>query len=109
MKRGDLVTVAVQGDYGKPRPAVVVQSDLLTEYDAQSVVLCLVTSDIEDVKTFRINVKPSSSNGLQKISQVMVDKLFTVQRGKIGKVLGSLTRKQLQELDRQLAFVVGLA
>lgn len=109
MKRGDIVTVAVTGDYGKPRPAVIIQSDLLTESDAQSIIVCLVTSQIEQVKTFRMKLMPSASNGLEKTSQVMVDKLFTVQRSKIGQVIGTLGKRQIQELNRQIALVVGLA
>jgi mRNA interferase MazF len=108
MKRGDIVTVALSGDYGKPRPAVVVQSDVLTQADSQSVVVCLLTSQLEPVRSFRMMLQPSAANGLEKPSQIMVDKLFTLSRQKVGQVVGSLTKRQQQELNGKLALVVGL-
>ena len=66
MKRGDIVTVALASDYGKPRPAVVIQSDWLDETD--SVLVCLFTSTVRDAPIFRLTVEPSPSNGLQAIS-----------------------------------------
>ena len=69
-KRGGLFTVSLSGDYGKPRPALVIQNDLLDELD--SVVLCPVTSDMRTAD-FRITVEPTPSNGLRQTSQVMVD------------------------------------
>jgi mRNA interferase MazF len=83
-QRGDLVTVSLQGDYGKPRPALVIQSDLLT--DLESVVLCPVTSDLRNA-AFRVTVEPNPANGLRTLSQVMVDKLATLPRTKISGVL----------------------
>ena len=73
-QRGDLVTVSLQGDYGKPRPALVIQSDLLTELD--SVVLCPVTGEPRTA-AFRVTVEPTAHNGLRALSQVMVDRLST--------------------------------
>ena len=73
MKRGDIVAVSLQGDYGKPRPALIVQSNLLTELE--SVVLCPITSDVRDA-AFRITVDPDNANGLRVLSQVMVDKVL---------------------------------
>ena len=109
MKRGDIVTVAISGDYGKPRPAVIVQSDLFTQHDAHSIILCLLTSQIEPVKTFRLLIEPTENNGLQKPSQIMVDKIFTASRAKVGASIGALTKSQLQQLNRMLALVIGLA
>lgn len=108
MKRGDIITVVVQGDYGKPRPAVVIQSDLLTEAGAHSVILCLITSKIEAVRTFRMKLQPSSTNGLQKPSQIMVDKILTIPQSKVGNIIGALTKEQQQALTRMLAVVIGL-
>ncbi|EKZ6383129.1 type II toxin-antitoxin system PemK/MazF family toxin [Klebsiella pneumoniae] len=73
------MTVSLQGDYGKPRPALIVQSDLLT--DLESVVLCPVTSDLRNA-AFRVTVEPNPANGLRALSQVMVDKLSTLPRTK---------------------------
>ena len=105
IQRGDLVTVSLQGDYGKPRPALVVQSDLLPTLD--SVVLCAVTSDLRGAE-FRINVEPSAINGLHMPSQVMVDKLSTVPRSRIGEPFGRLEEERMKMVDRALLLVVGL-
>ena len=90
MKRGDVVTIALQGDYGKPRPALVVQSDL---FDAHpSVTILPITSELRDTPLFRVDVEPSDANGLRKKSQVMVDKAQTVARAKVGKTMRSPRR-----------------
>lgn len=107
MKRGDVVTVAVAGDYGKPRPAVVIQTDLLNDTHA-SVVVCLVTSTLLDAPLLRLTVEPSPRNGLHQRSQIMADKLVTVRRGKIGARIGVLDEETMLGLSRALAFVMGL-
>jgi len=104
MMRGDLVTVSLQGDYGKPRPALVVQSDLLAELD--SVVVCPVTSEIRDV-AFRVTLEPSPANGLQKLSQVMVDKLSTLPRARISEPFGRVDDERMRAVGRALLLVVG--
>lgn len=71
MRRGDLVTIALQGDLGKPRPALVIQSDLFDEHP--SVTVLPVTSELRDTPLFRITIEPNAENGLQKPSQVMVE------------------------------------
>ncbi len=108
MKRGDLVVVAVQGDYGKPRPVVIVQSDLFNETHS-SVTLAPVTSTIVDAPLFRVTVEPSKVNGLQSISQVMVDKVTTVRRKRIGRRIGSLEEEALLRVNRSLALWFGMA
>ncbi len=70
MRRGDVVTVAAAGDYGKPRPAVIVQSDAFPEIHA-SVIVCQMTSELFDAPDFRITVNPSRTNGLRVPSQIM--------------------------------------
>lgn len=107
MKRGDVVTVAVAGDYGKPRPAVVVQTDLLNDTHA-SCVVCLVTSTLRDAPLLRVSVEPSPRNGLHQRSQIMVDKIATVPREKIGARIGVLEDETMLGLSRALAFVMGL-
>lgn len=102
--RGDLVTVALQGDYGKPRPALIVQSDLLTDLD--SAVLCPVTTDLRNA-VFRITVEPNPANGLRMLSQVMVDKLSTLPRGKISQPFGRLDDERMKAIDRALLLVIG--
>ncbi len=108
MRRGDVVTVAASGDYGKPRPAVVVQTDALPEAHA-SVVVCQMTSDLADAPDFRVTIEPGPENGLRLRSQVMADKPVTVRRERIGGRVGSLSAQDLARLDVALAFVMGLA
>lgn len=107
MKRGDLVTVAVPGDYGKPRPAVIVQSDWLDATD--SVLVCLLTTVIRDVPIYRLTIMPAAANGLKELSQVMVDKILAVRRAKCGRRLGKLDTTQMVSLNRMLSLVVGVA
>jgi mRNA interferase MazF len=107
MRRGDLVTVAAPGDYGKPRPALVIQSDLFDELP--SVTLCLVTSALRETPLFRITVDPSPENGLQRISQIQVDKVMTVARERIGGVIGRLDDATMLKVSRSLAVFVGIA
>lgn len=106
VRRGDLVTVAAPGDYGKPRPALVVQSDLFEELP--SVTLCLVTSALRDAPIFRITVDPSPDNGLQRVSQVQVDKVMAVARERIGRVIGRLDEATMLKVSRSLAVFVGV-
>ena len=105
MQRGDLVTVSLLGDYGKPRPALVVQSNLLS--DLESIVLCPVTSDLRNA-AFRITVEPNPANGLHALSQVMVDKLSTLPCGKISEPFGHLDDDRMKAIDRALLLVVGV-
>ena len=107
MRRGDLVTVATPGDYGKPRPALVIQSDLFD--DLSSVTLCLFTSTLLEAPLFRITVDPSSENGLQRISQVQVDKIVTVKRLRVGGVIGRLDDATMLKVNRSLAVFIGIA
>ncbi|PSR33975.1 MAG: growth inhibitor PemK [Sulfobacillus benefaciens] len=106
LKRGSVVTVAALGDYGKLRPAVVVQSDFFREHP--SITLCLITSDLRDTPRFRLTVHPSPENGLQRPSQIMVDKIMTVSRDKMRDVIGRLDDKTMVEVNRTLALWVVL-
>jgi mRNA interferase MazF len=107
MRRGDLVTVAIQGAYGKPRPALVIQSDLFAEHP--SVTILPVTSELRDTPLFRIGVAPSAENGLRKPSQVMVDKPQSVPREKVGVVIGHLDDEAMLAVNRALAVFLGFA
>lgn len=108
MKRGDVVTVAASGDYGKPRPAVIVQTDALPAEHA-SVIVCQMTSDIADAPDFRVTIEPTEKNGLRARSQVMADKPVTIRRERVGRRIGSLDEKDVNRLNVALAFVMGLA
>ena len=108
MKRGDVVTVAAAGDCGKPRPAVIVQTDALPAEHA-SVVVCQMTSDGDEASDFRVVVEPSETNGLHARSHVMADKPVTIRRTRVGKKIGQLDERDLARLNIALAFVMGLA
>ena len=108
MRRGDLVIVAAAGDCGKPRPAVIVQTDTFPETSA-FVVICQLTSELVEAPDFRITIDPSETNGLRARSQIMADKPVTVRRARIGHSIGRLNEADLGRLSAALAFVMGLA
>jgi mRNA interferase MazF len=108
MKRGDVVVVAAAGDYGKPRPAVLVQTDAFPQTHP-SVVICQMTSDVVDVPDFRVTIEPNERNGLRIRSQVMADKPVTVRRERIGQLIGHLADADIGRLNIALAFVMGIA
>ena len=105
--RGDFVTIAMQGDFGKPRPALVIQADQFDEH--ASVTVLPVTSTLVAAPLLRITVQPSAGNGLQKPSQVMVDKAMTVKRDKVGQAFGRIDANALVEVERCLAVFLGIA
>jgi mRNA interferase MazF len=107
VKRGDLVSVAMPGDYGKPRPALVVQSDLFNDGHA-SVTVAPVTSTIVDAPLFRITVERSPQNGLRSLSQIMVDKVTTVRSKRVGDTIGSVENDTMLRVNRALALWLGL-
>jgi mRNA interferase MazF len=107
MSRGDLVIFAAPGDYGKPRPAVIVQSEAIPESHA-SVVICQMTSELVEAD-FRITVEPGPETGLRARSQVMADKPVTIRRERIGQRIGGLGASDMARLNVALAFVMGLA
>ncbi len=108
MKRGEIYLVSAPGDFGKPRPAVIIQSDALTQQDIASVIICPFTGTIKDAPLIRILVEPTSANGLTKSSQIMVDKIQTVSRKRIGQRIGPISDEQLLQLNRTLAVVIGI-
>jgi mRNA interferase MazF len=107
MTRGDLVSIAMQGDFGKPRPALVIQADLFADH--ASVTVLPVTSKLVTAPLLRITVEPNAGNGLRQTSQVMVDKTLTVKREKIGVVFGRIDAEALLEIERCLAVFLGIA
>lgn len=107
MRRGDLVTVALQGDSGKPRPALVVRSDLFAEHE--TVAVAPITSHLANAPLLRILVEPSPANGLQKISQIMVDRVSPINRAKIGPVIGRIDDDTMGKVERALLVWFGIA
>lgn len=107
MRHGDIFTVVIQSDYGKPRPALIIQSDLFSEHP--SITILPITSDRrEGAPLFRLNVEPDAGNGLRLPFQIMVDKAQTVRRDKIGDRIGRLTDEQMVAVNQALALWVGL-
>ncbi|MGB4858885.1 MAG: type II toxin-antitoxin system PemK/MazF family toxin [Dokdonella sp.] len=107
MNRGDLTTVALQGDLGKPRPALLIQSDLFSDHP--SITVLPVTSTLQPTPLVRIDIEPSESNGLRHRSQVMVDKMQAVPRSRLGPAFGRVDDETLLAVNRALAVFLGLA
>jgi mRNA interferase MazF len=107
VKRGDLVVVSAGGDYGKPRPAVIIQSDWLKAVD--SVLVALLTSAVVEAPLYRLSIPPSDSNGLRVPSQIMADKIVAMPREKCGKVIGRIGDTEMFALNHMLSVVIGLA
>jgi mRNA interferase MazF len=108
VKRGAIVVVAAKGTYtGKPRPALVVQSDLFNP-SHQSVTICLITSDCVDAPLFRIPLPPGERTGLRTISQIMVDKITSVPRSAITAEIGRCDTAELEAAEEALRRWLGL-
>ncbi|MGE0750893.1 MAG: type II toxin-antitoxin system PemK/MazF family toxin [Variibacter sp.] len=107
MKRGEVWTAAGSGYAGKPRPIIIIQDD---RFDAtKSVTVCGLTTTDVDAPLGRIKMQPSAENGLEQTSWMMVDKVFTVRRGQLGKKLGTVSPAEIQELNRALIVFLGLS
>ena len=107
MKRGEIVTVSLTGHYGKPRPALIIQSNL---FDAHpSVTVLPITSELRDTPLFRISIEANKENGLRENSQIMVDKAHTVPREKLGKPFGRISDELMLSVNRALAVFFGFS
>ena len=108
MKRGEIWTVAAGKDYvGKPRPVVILQDD---RFDMTgSVTVCAFTTDPTDAPLFRLPIEPSEGNGLRAVCRLMVDKITTVPRAKIGAPVGRLADEDLVRLNRTVLVLLGIA
>jgi mRNA interferase MazF len=108
MKRGDLVTVAMNGSvFGKPRPALVIQADQFEH--TGTVTVLLLSGTLVDAPLIRLTVQPTPANGLRKPSQVMVDKAMSVKRDKLGETFGNLDGETMLSVTRTLAVFLGIA
>lgn len=107
MNRGAVVIVALQGDYGKPRPALIVQSDLFSALP--SVTILPITSDLRDAPLYRLIIEATPENGLRKASQIMVDKPQTIPREKVGQLVGHLDGGAMIAVNRAMAMFLGFA
>ena len=108
MTRGEIWTAAGGKDYaGKPRPIVIVQDDRFAA--TSSITICAFTSDPTDAPLFRLVVEPGEANGLETVSRVMVDKVTTVPKAKLGRRIGRLADDDMVRLNRALMIFLGLA
>lgn len=107
MRRGDLVTVALPGDFSKPRPALIIQADQFEH--TGTVAVLLITGTLADAPLLRVTVKPGDNNGLRKTSQIMIDKPMAVRRDRIGKVIGRAGDETMLAVSRSLAVFLGIA
>lgn len=105
MRRGDLVTVALPGDFGKPRPALIVQSDQFSE--TATITVLLLSGTLVDAPLIRLDVEPNEENGLRKRSQVMIDKAMSVKRDRIGEPFGTLDDVTMITVTRLIALFLG--
>ncbi len=107
MRRGEVWAVSGPGYAGKPRPAVIVQDD---RFDATaSITVCVFTTDETEAPLFRIPVAPSELNGLNSLSRLMVDKLTTVRKERIGERIGQLDDGDMTRMNRAILVFLGLA
>jgi mRNA interferase MazF len=107
MRRGDLVTVSMQGDFGKPRPALIIQAD---QFDLTSnVTVLLLSATLVDAPLVRVTVDPTLTNGLRKVSQIMIDKTMTVRRDKVGPAFGRLEDTAMLSVSSLLALFLGFS
>lgn len=108
MRRGEVWTAAGGGSYaGKPRPVVILQDD---GFDAtESITICAFTTDETDAPIFRLKIEPSEQNGLQATSRLMIDKITTVTKSKMGRRIGMLERKDILRLNEAVLVFLGLA
>ena len=101
--------VALPGDFGKPRPAVIVQSDLLNAEDPTSYIVCPLTTTLTGRSNIRVPIEPSVRNGLQMRSEVMVDKVSAAPARRIRETVGQLDAAALRAIDRAVLLVLGIA
>jgi mRNA interferase MazF len=108
VKRGEIWTAAGGASYaGKPRPVVIVQDDRFQA--TGSVTICAFTNDATDAPLLRIPIEPNATNGLTTTSRLMVDKVTTVPKPKLGRRIGKLADADLVRLNRSLLVFLGLA
>src|SRR5262245_15355215 len=107
MRRGDLVTVAMPGDFGKPRPALIVQS---YQFNATATATVLMlSSTLVDAPLIRLAVEPTLENGLRSRSQIMIDKAMSVKRDRLGQRFGRVDDETMIAVNRLLALFLGFA
>ena len=108
IRRGDIVVAAAPGDYGKPRPVLVVQSDVFSALP--SFTICPLTSHLRaDVPLLRLTLEPAPENGLRQTSQIAIDQLTPLPRERFGETIGQADDKTMLQVTRALAVFLGVA
>ena len=105
--RGDIVVAASAGDYGKPRPSLVVQSNLFA--GLPSVTICPLTSELRnDAPLLRLTIAPNATNGLRQTSQIAIDKIMTLPISRVAKKIGAADEDVMLQVTRALAVFLGV-
>jgi mRNA interferase MazF len=107
LKRGEIWTVAGAKDYAaKPRPAVILQDD---RFDAtESITICVMTTDPTEAPLFRLPISPNERTGLNTLSRLMIDKITTVPKNKLGHGIGHLDAKDIERVNQAILIFLGL-
>lgn len=109
VSRGDIVILNIGGNIGKPRPALIIQADILNvDSRLQTTIILPITSELLNMQVIRYKIEPTNSNGLQNTSQVMIDKIMQVEKLKIQKSIGHVTNGQMNEIEARLLSVIGI-
>ncbi len=106
-QRGDIVILVAPGDFGKPRPAVIIQADAFND-EAPSYTVCLFTTELRETPMIRVTVVPTAKNGIKEPAQIMADKVMSVKPERIKQKVGSLSALLMRDLDRSLRLWLGL-
>lgn len=107
LSRGCIVIAVAPGDYGKPRPALILQSDLFIE--TESLIVALMTTHLHpEAPLLRIAIQPTPANGLRQPSDVMIDKIVTLPKAKLSAPIGHLSLSRMAEVSAALALLLGL-
>lgn len=106
LQKGSIVICAIAGDYGKPRPAIIVQSGLFSMH--ASFTVCPITSHLVKAPLFRLLISPDADNGLKVVSQIMIDKIMTIHKDKIHQKIGYISKEQLKEINQALKYWLSL-
>lgn len=109
MKRGDIIVLNLGGNVGKPRPALVIQANILNENDELATTIVLpITSELLNMEVIRYKLEPTKTNGLQLVSQVMIDKIMQIEKCRIQKIVGHITKKQIEDIEARLLAILGI-
>jgi mRNA interferase MazF len=109
MRRGNIVVLNLGGNIGKPRPALIIQADILNEDDRlQTTIVLPLTTELLNMAVIRYKLEPSSTNGIATTSQVMIDKIMQVEKNRVQHIIGQITKKQMEEVEARLLAILGV-